>query len=802
MNRIEEGIEAFGNNVSKATVPDIETLKGLKYLAVGDIVQLNGYYQAGDGAHHKRKIESADDGSGVQLANGLWANIVHNGEVHFKIFGGKNGSNSNYIQYHTYCDANNIIASYQGMSIVIDTSVVRDIIIVKNPVIFECDLKVDRKVIASRPIFRFLGDTYQFKNLDLDYGDYSDRIIGLDVPDSSYVRWYIPDIPYEVGISGEIYEHFIHVHEGITIGKSFAPFIGNVKVYYRPINNRGYDFKNINLEICEYESKIEEFYFNIFEIRDLDNITIENFILNQTKITNSKSIFSFLSCSMINIKNFVYPGIDNSYGKAYGYGVTFDECIDVNMDSFLGNRDISANRKAWSSYGANRVKKMCVRNSNIYRYDNHSFIQDLYAENNVSTGSALSGNGFRKFIDCTFIFSGTGYVTETRGNSNAYETNGFFDGEVLLKNCTIHLEGESDFSLYFVRVCRTKKSLKDTLFNRYTIDGLSITGNPNVNVRFFNSGGTDANKRAFHQINIMNCDLSLNYFGGIFRESNVFSRNYAVDKPICLNVYNSKFRITENYQDYFTRAKWCTSMYTPLEVHIDIRDCSHCNVFNSSTNERSTLKVKRSIGRGFQINEPTIDKTLCYFEDVTVVNPINSYATPIPANIVVSKRCEFVGNLIYNDETVNTNLEGFILHSDGRQAFYGKYFSNRVSAQQYANILEIFLVADTQKFAIKKIDGTIEYISTSSTITNLDTPYMTSKMQQEGIYEDFIQYMDEKTEYDRLQRELEQQRQLAFESREDQEQTYEEWLATQPVLIPDNEPQPSQKLLEFYNEYK
>lgn len=58
-------------------------------LAVGEVVTLNGYYSADDGATHKRVIADTDDGSGVQLRNNLWANIVHNGEVNVSWFGAK-----------------------------------------------------------------------------------------------------------------------------------------------------------------------------------------------------------------------------------------------------------------------------------------------------------------------------------------------------------------------------------------------------------------------------------------------------------------------------------------------------------------------------------------------------------------------------------------------------------------------------------------------------------------------------------------------------------------------------------------
>lgn len=71
------------------TVDTIEKLKELRFLKEGNVVEVLGYYQAGDGAGHKRVIADSDDGSGVQLGNGLWANIVHNGEVNVSWFGAK-----------------------------------------------------------------------------------------------------------------------------------------------------------------------------------------------------------------------------------------------------------------------------------------------------------------------------------------------------------------------------------------------------------------------------------------------------------------------------------------------------------------------------------------------------------------------------------------------------------------------------------------------------------------------------------------------------------------------------------------
>lgn len=79
----------FDEKVRTFEIPTIAELQSRKNLKVGDIVEVLGYYSAGDGAGHKRIIANEDDGSGVQLVNKLWANIVHNGEVNVSWFGAK-----------------------------------------------------------------------------------------------------------------------------------------------------------------------------------------------------------------------------------------------------------------------------------------------------------------------------------------------------------------------------------------------------------------------------------------------------------------------------------------------------------------------------------------------------------------------------------------------------------------------------------------------------------------------------------------------------------------------------------------
>ena len=90
---VEEKLNEVKDRTKALQFSDIESMKQ-KNLKVGDIVEVLGYYTAGDGAGHKRIIANEDDGSGVQLANKLWANIVEKNIVYTSWFGTKENEDS------------------------------------------------------------------------------------------------------------------------------------------------------------------------------------------------------------------------------------------------------------------------------------------------------------------------------------------------------------------------------------------------------------------------------------------------------------------------------------------------------------------------------------------------------------------------------------------------------------------------------------------------------------------------------------------------------------------------------------
>ena len=77
-----------GSAFKPKQVANIEILKNVN-AKVDEVYEVLGYYRFDDGATHKRKIAREDDGSGVQLNNKLWANIVHNREINIKWAGAK-----------------------------------------------------------------------------------------------------------------------------------------------------------------------------------------------------------------------------------------------------------------------------------------------------------------------------------------------------------------------------------------------------------------------------------------------------------------------------------------------------------------------------------------------------------------------------------------------------------------------------------------------------------------------------------------------------------------------------------------
>ena len=86
----------------------------------------------------------------------------------------------------------------------------------------------------------------------------------------------------------------------------------------------------------------------------------------------------------------------------------------------------------------------------------------------------------------------------------------------------------------------------------------------------------------------------------------------------------------------------------------------------------------------------------------------------------------------------------------------------------------------------------------------LKNVYIVEKMKIENVFNDFMNYMDEKTSYNNHQKQLEIDKELAYQEmlKENPELTYEEFMSVQPMTLNlVEEPQPSARLQEFMKKY-
>lgn len=74
----------------------IAEMQAAGYLVLGDRIKLWGYYSLNDGLYHTRVVNDTDDGTGILLNNGLYANIIfENKKIDVSYFGLSNSENLN-----------------------------------------------------------------------------------------------------------------------------------------------------------------------------------------------------------------------------------------------------------------------------------------------------------------------------------------------------------------------------------------------------------------------------------------------------------------------------------------------------------------------------------------------------------------------------------------------------------------------------------------------------------------------------------------------------------------------------------
>lgn len=727
LNKLDKGnvsseydtAEKIEYQIKKLQANTIEDLIAMRFLKVGDIVELLGYYTAGDGAGHKRIIKAEDDGSGVQLSNNLWACIVHNGEVNVSWFGAKG----------------------DGVS--------SDVLAIKKANDYLDNLKGG--------ILNFEDGTYLIDTFEIDISNRGGVGFGAFECKSnvSYIGNKNTILKVKDNVNNENF-----VFQAIFVEKKNS--LSNI------------NFKNIIFDLNGHKNHMQsKFYSEHYACGAIytfypENITIDNCIfkncpglnyialgyVNKAIITNNK----FLESADVIDGNIVR---DHSSILLFGTNATVTDnylknskrskvatAIEVNSsESIISNNYANGYKVGMitANVGDIPVKDVLI-SENIFENNSKTFelwsakdnvIENIKFFNNIATQNGKTSSGF--MLD---------FLTNNKGTiRNLFISNNNF----IQDN-----DGQGEYSLF-------------SIYLGEDIENVFINNNSFYN----NSGSAIAMYKGCNNIKITN---------------NIFDNCLNTNSPYVSGaiIIQADSGYIDNVLIKDNTIKLATKNSIYVGIFLD-HDCRNIKIINNIIYGEQFIFANT-------LNTKGIDNNIIYLEHFLFETTSKNITYP----------CS-IGSKIYTKEGYN-----FVKKvNDLEIAYWNKEFYKNIGIQYVQSISGdiAFNERPTKEtpWAWVYTTSTWEPVYfASAPLRQLSTNYMTDKMKQEGVYSDYISYMDEKITYDKQQRKLEQDRQLAYEEalKENPDLTYEGFMSLQPMTLNlVEEPQPSQALQEFMEKY-
>ena len=725
---------------AKTTVNDIEELK-MSDFPVGKVIEVLGYYKAGDGADHKRIISATDDGSGVQLNNGLWANIVHNGEVNVSWFGAKGDGVTDDTEVIkktiNYC---NIINFPKGNFLITDTlpnvQALKLIGKMENGYETLTGSNAEKitvfkfKPTSKKALMMFYKKSdgvnyigrYVIKNILFDLSDVNAHGIQFGLAklnDTSYVNDFSEMINWDTVVDG-----------------SGQDYIFGVQI--TDCNFRGEKTRNkIALtRIKCFDSKVENCCFVGF---DIDNV-------------------KYGCDSPIDRDNY-YTGNIGSVNYASGnFGVLYKE-----QDGWFTCNEIS-----------------------IFSGNNVMFLSDGNRTENTYTKDYTIKVTVNKD---TNEITGNFDETQFRPNMTPFKIIGSEIGDM---SCVI----EKRNGKYYIN--NSLEFFSNETFDLTAIYSISEVSNKPYNY-VCNNGSFDSrhgfsfvpNKRNAYRFNISNTNYT---YGSLAKKEIYISSNYTqvytdFEKNPIIDITNSNFYAKNHF---LTKCFEIDKLadYIKLDSGNLIKD-NMDNIktyykYNHSISEISIKIEKYGAWGDVRIVTPLCKEGFQHRIKVTFLNSLKTTGDTL-SSLLVNK---------------NGGVKTEVFKTSGKTIECFEFVTDLLNSSMALGSPMIYVSGTTKE--LQFLEMTIISEMKTQNVAQLNTLYHMEKMKQEGVYEDYISYMDEKTAYDKQQRKLEQDRQLAYEEalKENPELTYEEFMSVQPMTLNlVEEPQPSQALKKFMDKY-
>ena len=781
----------FGRD--KYTYDTIEELvkKGVG-LKIGEVVTLNGYYTAGDGANHKRIIANEDDGSGVQLANGLWANIIHDGIIILDWFG------NDYTKGFEY--------AYQNEKVIkIECRNSKEIKLTKN---LSRKNKIDIDLNNSTFVFDINNINFyiEYNHLFTDTEYSKKEIIGSyinknsifeDLEDNTFIT-VKDNVLWSEAIRSVVRQDVnVKIFKDILLRPFYTTYSlsDNYNITTRKVDEGISIWKNFKVKI-DLPKNSNSVKVTIFRI-SRDNFYLSNVITQpslNSQITSGDSsifrgaIFKFFLATNINVSNlngvnFIGLKGEGEYGGNSGYILLFEDIVNLNLNNIIATG-------GWGIVGANRIHKVTVSNCKINRFDSHSYSSDW------------------TIFNTDFFYNGLYYPE--------------FYGTLTVDNCRFYkcnLENRYDYKVPHYDAIKILNCdiIDGSFINHYdnaTSSGYrGVVKSPNIIVDNLTIQG-DNNKVKFHQLNgqssfvklnnlnvtsdvIFKCDIEMNTHNvsitdcSLTLDEDSISVRDTGESTQIFNMGNLKSVVALNdgrntVNNLFVKnsvlnlsAEGAKIKYYNIESCRGIFDCYGSNITKESNINNCLIYYYPKEGKGF-INDNDV-----YFSFRRMVNSFRNI-----------NNCTFKALPIKGLESKNYLMESRS-YSLATICFEHCYFESN----EFVKYDNDDIIKNLQgKFFDKPLGQSFDAIQ----VNQLNTLYHAEKMQQEGVYNDFITYMDEKTVYNKQQRNLEKERQLAYEQalEENPNLTYEEFMSVQPMTLNlVEEPQPSEALKKFMDKY-
>ena len=755
------GIALWGDIVPKFDT--IEKLQKAFWLKEGEVVEVLGYYSAGDGAGHKRIIANEDDGSGVKLNNSLWANIVHNGEVNVSWFGIEA---EKMYDWYDNVDFNRARKNWEKLNKIAN--------ILKRPYMS----KAITKVIIPR------GDIIIDKTL---------HFINPSVSGSAFAI---------EGMGGG--------HSAFGLNGSTIVCVRRENFDTEPIGIVFSGMNNATLkDFCVTSKSSQKGKFNGVKITCVSE---RDSIGKYAQLNRYDNVSFINSCKLYNndyTSELDYATLNNKLGQIGFYSNKQEDTTFINC-MFDGGE------KGTGLVGT--IGNYC----NIKTSE--TFDEDVY------TGYSSANNIFLK---CYFY---GGITTVALDGCWNWNFKGYFNPYNVPTSNVLKLIGKGSHTI---------KIDEMQMEQSYTILGINNTNVSNFltyNIVFANGTFSVPNNADIVKIYknsesslIRDIDLSTCDYGGKFNsflkdervEKNYIhnlkfkfeegsSINYVVNAPNS-SVYGVQLSSYTGFQMNNFKEKMNCVAYSNLKIIMPQRTIEETTAINQNANGKwnttSSGNILAKNENGITVyDNGTSDKGYQIFVYVSEVGYLLlcSLYVYIPESNTDRKLSLTFNDLAFENETNFRWLDAIrFSNGDCRPISISNNEINidLINSAGWANArfaingyIRNSVVISENKINFKGNDNIIQ-----KQIHKIDTSsYYTKKIKEEGVYNDFITYMDEKTAYDKQQRKLEQDRQLAYEEalKENPELTHEEFMSLQPMTLNlIEEPQLSEALKKFMEKY-